>query len=79
MKDMREYMAGRLTFRRDVIEQLGDDDWFRIVSPQGTFQMTKAEFYRAFPRVVQSRSYREAGIYHYPQVPKAAEQFRIPD
>jgi hypothetical protein len=72
-----EYMAGRLTFKRDVIEELEDSEAFRVVTPEGTFQMTKTDVYTAFPAVVRSRSYREAGIYHYPRVPKAAEPFRL--
>ena len=43
-----------------------------MITPDGTFEMTKADFYRAFPNVVQSRSYREARVYHYPKVPAAA-------
>jgi hypothetical protein len=72
-----EYMAGRLTFKRDVIEALMDSDCFRIITPQGTFEMSKAEVYASFPSVVRSRSYRESGVYHYPRVPRAAEPFRV--
>ena len=48
-----------------------------MITPVGTFEMTKADFYRAFPNVVRSRSYREGGVYHYPSVPKAALEFRV--
>lgn len=74
-----EYMAGRLTFKRDVIEPLKEFDVFRVVTPHGTFQMTKADVYAAFPAVVRSRSYRDAGIYHYPRLPEAAKAFRVDD
>lgn len=72
-----EYRSSRLTFKRDVIEQLGDDDVFRVITREGVFEMTKSEFYRIFPRVSQSRSYRDAGSYNYPTIPDAAEQFRV--
>lgn len=72
-----EYHASRLTFKRDVIEALGHDDQFRVVTPQGTFQMSKADFHAAFAKLCLTRSYRDVGIYHYPTVPRAAERFRI--
>lgn len=72
-----EYAATRLSFRRDVIEPLGESDMFRVVTSQGTFQMTRAEFDDVFANVVASRSYRESGLYHYPAVPRRAERFRL--
>ena len=69
------YRATRLLFKRDVIEQLAEDDVFEVVTPQGVFAMTKADFRRAFPNVRQSLSYRERGVYHYAAVPKAALPF----
>lgn len=71
------YSFSRLCFRREVIEPLGANDPFRVVTPLGTFQMTKAEFYREFRNVVESRSYSEDGIYHYPKLPAKAEPFRL--
>lgn len=71
------YSFSRLCFRREVIEPLGANDPFRVVTPVGTFQMTKAEFYREFGNVVESRSYSEDGLYHYPKLPAKAEQFRL--
>ena len=71
-----EYRASRLTFKRDVIEPLSPDDAFRVVTPIGTFEMTKADFCRVFPNVRETRSYREAGTYNYANLPKAAEEFR---
>lgn len=70
------YPATRLLFKRDVIEPLADGDAFQVITPHGTFVMTKAEFCRVFPNVRQSVSYRERGVYHYATVPKAALQFR---
>jgi hypothetical protein len=71
------YSFSRLCFRREVIEPLGANDAFRVVTPYGSFQMTKAEFYKEFKNVVESRSYTEDGIYHYPKLPAKAEQFRV--
>jgi hypothetical protein len=71
------YKFSRLCFKRDLIEALGPNDPFRVETPVGTFQMTRAEFHRAFPNVAQSRSYLEAGLYHYRTPPSQAEQFRL--
>jgi len=71
------YNFSRLCFRREVIEPLGQNDPFRVVTPVGTFQMTKSEFYREFKNVVGSKSYSQNGIYHYPTLPAKAEPFRI--
>ena len=70
------YESTRLLFKADVIEPLGERDRFRVVTPEGDFEMSKADFYGVFPNVARSRSYRERGIYHYPVVPGKAEQFR---
>lgn len=71
------YKFSRLCFRRDVIEALAPHDSFRVETPVGTFQMTKADFYRVFPNVVKSRSYAEDGIYHYRKLPSQVEEFRL--
>ena len=71
---MVSYEFPRLGFRADVIEPLGDDDEFQVVSPVGTFRMTKAQFYSIFANVVRTMSYRERGLYHYPTVPAKAER-----
>ncbi len=73
------YRATRLTFKRDVIEPLADGDTFRVVTPLGIFQMTKAEFYEVFPGVVVSASYRTAGTYNYSVLPSKAARFRLDD
>jgi hypothetical protein len=72
-----EYRASRLTFKRDVIEALKDEQVFRIITPLGTFAMTKADVYRAFPKMVQTRSYRVDGVYHTKSLPSAIEEFRV--
>lgn len=70
-----EYEATRLLFRARVIENLNDSERFHVHTPQGTFSMTKADFYRVFSNVVNTISYRERGIYHYPKTPAKAFQF----
>ena len=71
------YSYNRLCFRADRIEPLEDNQAFRVVTPAGAFQMTKAEFYRTFPKVVVSKSYVESKIYHYPSVPKSALPYKL--
>jgi hypothetical protein len=70
-----EYKATRLLFRAEVIESLADNDFFSVHTPEGTFSMTKVDFYRVFSNVVKTKSYRDKGIYHYPTTPKKALQF----
>ncbi|MFZ0481236.1 MAG: hypothetical protein WAL71_19005 [Terriglobales bacterium] len=77
MQPSATYQFSRLCFRRDIIEAIGQREAFRVVTPIGTFQMTKADFYREFQNVAESKSYSEDGIYHYPKVPKRAERYRI--
>jgi hypothetical protein len=71
------YRASRLLFKRDLIEALPESGLFRVQTPVGDFEMTKAEFYAVFPGVTASRSYREGGVYHFPSPPKRAERFRV--
>lgn len=40
---LAEYRASRLTFKRDVIEPLPAHGIFRVITPIGTFEMTKAD------------------------------------
>lgn len=72
-----EYKATRLLFRAEVIEPLKDSDVFRVHTPEGTFSMTKSDFYKVFSNVVKTRSYREMGIYHYPTTPAKALVFLV--
>jgi hypothetical protein len=69
------YKATRLLFKAAIIEALEPSDRFEIVTPDGTFEMSKADFYRVFPNVAKTRSYTETGVYHYPTVPQAALVF----
>jgi hypothetical protein len=72
------YDSSRFCFKRDRIDALDPSAEFRMITPVGVFQMSKAEFYREFPNVVASASY-EAGVYNYPRLPSKAEQFRVRD
>ncbi len=72
-----QYSATRLTFKASVIEALSEEQVFEVATPVGTFRLSKREFYDAFPNVVRSNSYRTAGLYHYPTVPKMADPFRV--
>jgi len=65
-----EYKATRLLFRAEVIESLADNDYFSVHTPEGTFSMTKSDFYRVFSNVVKTKSYRDKGVYHYPTTPQ---------
>lgn len=71
------YKFSRLCFRRNAIESIGLTETFRIITPIGTFQMSKADFYKDFRNVVASKSYREDGVYHYPKLPARAEKYRV--
>ena len=70
-----EYTFSRLCFKADVIESLDDNDVFIVHTPDGSFRMTKADFYRVFPNVPKTKSYQEGRIYHCKYPPKRAMQF----
>jgi len=55
-----EYSCSRLTFKACIIESLKENDVFCIKTPVGSFQMTKGDFYKSFPNVIQTKSYRES-------------------
>jgi hypothetical protein len=71
------YSASRLLFKADIIDELAGSDRFRVVTPVGSYEMSKKDFLRVFSRVVETRSYRESRVYHYPKVPAAAAQFKV--
>jgi hypothetical protein len=79
MKPKVTYQFSRLCFKADIIiEPLADDDQFQVDTPEGSFVMTKLEFYRAFPNVVGTRSYKRGRVYHYPRTPQKATCFLQP-
>lgn len=70
----------RLCFKAKHIEPLEPDQAFRVVvAGIGVYQMTKAQFYGAFPNIVVSASYREHGLYHGPNLHVRAARFRVAD
>jgi hypothetical protein len=70
------YSHARLSFQRKHIEPLQDDNAFCVVTPEGTFQMTKAQFYEDFDNVVASPSYQK-GEYHYSKTPEKALKYLV--
>jgi hypothetical protein len=73
-----EYTAARLRFVRSRIEELPPDGLLRIRVPShGVFELTREDFEADFRNVVESRSYQEAGYYHYATVPARALKYRV--
>jgi hypothetical protein len=73
------YSSSRLLFKADVIDALRDNDRFRVVTPAGTYEMSKADFLRVFQRATLTLSWRRDRWYHYPKPPAAAAEFLLPD
>ena len=71
------YRATRLLFRAEVIDGLADDQSFRIETPDGTYEMTRAEFLRTFANVAASNTYRSTGQYSYSTTPAKARRFLV--
>ena len=69
------YRAARLTFYRDIIEPLRAEQSFTIECRDGTFTMTKRDFYDVFDHVTESDSYRLQGNYNYSKTPDKAFAF----
>lgn len=78
MKPKATYKYSRLCFKADIIEPLADEDQFQVDTPEGSFVMTKSEFYRVFPNVMRTRSYQGGRVYHYPRTPQKAACFLRP-
>lgn len=74
---MVEYTSSRLCFKADLIEPLNDNDSFIVHTPDGTFKFTKADFYRVFSNVIETKSYLEGRLYSCKYPPKRAMQFLI--
>lgn len=73
----KEKLFTRLTFKSSEIEPLSDNDLFELHTIEGTFRMTKKDFYTTFKNVRESKSYKINGLYHYPKTPKKAFQYLI--
>lgn len=71
------YESSHLTFRRSLIDALGDGDYFEVSTPAGRFRMSRSDFYAQFPEVVGSSSYRDLGEYQYPMIPYKAFRFLV--
>ena len=68
--------------KRDAWEALPADGLFvQVVRPKGetawAIAMTPAELHDVFGEVRNTRSWEDARCYHFPQVPPAAEAFRV--
>lgn len=74
---MVEYTSSRLCFKADLIEPLKQNETFIVYTPNGTFKFTKADFYRVFSNVIETKSYQEGRMYSCKYPPKRAMQFLI--
>lgn len=74
---MLEYTSARLTFKRDDIEALNENDYFKVyvTSDNASYKMTKKEFYETFNNVVDSKSYKKFGNYNYLKTPSKALKY----
>lgn len=72
------YRLACLGFKPDVIERLGMGDTFRVVTGEGDFEMTRAEFCRDFANVVASPTYRAGRTYSYTRAPSKARRYLVP-
>jgi hypothetical protein len=71
------YRAKRLLFKASVIERLLDDQAFRIETPEGTYEMTKAQFRSTFANVLDSQTYKRTGVLSYNRTPEKARQYLL--
>jgi hypothetical protein len=71
------YRATRLLFKANVIEPLTEDQTFRIETPEGTYEMSKAQFYTTFSHVAESGTYKSTGVYSYNRTPEKARQYLV--
>lgn len=74
---MIEYTSSRLCFKADLIEPLKDNDVFVVHTPNGSFKFTKADFYRVFSNVIETKSYQKGRLYSCKYPPKRALPFLI--
>tara|TARA_B110000967_G_C18418964_1_gene332877 strand:+ start:20 stop:250 length:231 start_codon:yes stop_codon:yes gene_type:complete len=76
---MLEYTRARLTFLRDEIELLKNEDYFivHVTNDQVSYKMTKGDFYNTFNKVVKTKSYLKTGNYNYPKTPSKALKYIV--
>ena len=74
---MIAYTATRLTFRRDLIEPLDDEDYFivHVSNDNSSYKMKKVDFYETFNNVTRTISYKKMGSYNYAKTPKKAFKY----
>lgn len=71
------YGFSRLCFLREKIEPLRMDDVFQINCPFGSFRMTKRDFLNDFGHIIETKSWKKNGIYHYPHPPRKALKYLV--
>ena len=71
------YRYSRVCFLARYIEPLSADQAFRMETPDGVFQMSKADFQRDSPNVVSSKSYQDDKLYHREKPMKAILRYRV--
>jgi len=71
------YKYSRLCFKRKVIDELRANEDFKVETPLGAFQMSRAEFEADFERIIKTASWKRLGFYSYPIVPSKAEKYRV--
>lgn len=71
------YPASRLVFKAGVIDRLELHQAFQIETPEGTFEMTRAEFLETFANVAASPTYATVGVYSYSRTPAKALRFLL--
>jgi hypothetical protein len=74
---MIAYTATRLTFKRDLIEPLDDEDYFivHVSNDNSSYKMKKVDFYETFKNVTRTISYKKMGSYNYVKTPKKAFKY----
>ena len=74
---MLQHTATRLTFKRDLIEPLNDEDYFivHVSNDDSSYKMTKREFYETFNNVIKTSSYKKLGNYNYVKTPEKAFKY----
>jgi hypothetical protein len=72
-----QYQAARLTFKRDLIEPLDNEDYFivHVSNDNASYKMKKKEFYDTFNNVIKTKSYKGKGNYNYSKTPKKAFRY----
>ncbi len=77
MTEYHHKSKNNLSFKREIIEKLNDDDFYvNEIESIGVFRIKKSDFYETFPNVVESSSWKK-GEYHYATFPESARKFLI--